>query len=230
MVDNMAIRRTLVHVLGSPCYEYTREAKIMKPRTYALLGTVLGVLVAATASATVPTLIIDPATRLLHGAEGVVVDGTNYNVNFEVGSCVSVFQGCTSTNEFTFHNSADALSASRALLDTVLIASPQGEFFRHREIFGCSSVPFPSVCGFFTPYGLDLSSSFPVLIAEATIGFRGTSLSPAFLDFDYSCCSGQPNVWAVWSAGVATVPESHEYALLLTGLAIVGYAAGRRRG
>jgi hypothetical protein len=55
----------------------------------------------------------------LQGANGVIVNGLSYNVEFVDGSCISLFDECNDVSDFTFNTAADADAASQALLDQV---------------------------------------------------------------------------------------------------------------
>lgn len=59
----------------------------------------------------------------LQGANGVTVNGFNYNVEFLDGSCVSLFGGCDEASDFAFNSADDADDASQALLDQVFNAA-----------------------------------------------------------------------------------------------------------
>jgi hypothetical protein len=67
----------------------------------------------------------------LHGAFGVDVGGTLYNVEFLDGTCIALFNGCDAVSDFTFQSSALAASASQALLDQVFLRWRFREFRLH---------------------------------------------------------------------------------------------------
>jgi hypothetical protein len=116
----------------------------------AQLGVVLSALalVAATADAA-PVLLVDPS-GVLRGASGVVVAGSLYDVEFVEGTCAQVFGACDPAH-FTFTTQIDALAASQALLDQVLLDGPAGAFDSNPTLtYGCT---FESNCFLFTPYG-----------------------------------------------------------------------------
>lgn len=57
----------------------------------------------------------------LIGAQGVVVNGNDYDVSFTDGTCVNVFGGCNELSDFAFTTLADATAAALALLGQVHI-------------------------------------------------------------------------------------------------------------
>lgn len=59
----------------------------------------------------------------LVGASGVDVGGTKYDVVFKDGTCIAIFDGCDRPYDFTFTSSAEAVAASQALLEQVLVGS-----------------------------------------------------------------------------------------------------------
>jgi hypothetical protein len=67
----------------------------------------------------------------LHGAFGVDVGGTLYNVEFLDGTCIALFNGCDAVSDFTFQSSALAAAASQALLDQVFLRWRFREFRLH---------------------------------------------------------------------------------------------------
>lgn len=72
------------------------------------------------------SLVLDGDGNLL-GASNVVVDGRNFDVSFEGGTCVDLYAGCTGS-PFDFMDEALALEAAQALLDQVFLDGPDGLF------------------------------------------------------------------------------------------------------
>ena len=64
----------------------------------------------------------------LMGASGVDVGGTLYDVEFVDGTCIDLFTGCDDVSDFTFPNAADASLAAQALIDSVFLDLPSGNF------------------------------------------------------------------------------------------------------
>jgi hypothetical protein len=114
----------------------------------ACLGTFV-VTLALASTANAATLLVN-GSGILTGATDVNVGGTLYDVEFVDGTCVALFDGCDSANDFDFSTEADALAASQALLDQVFVNTAQGSFDSDPSLtFGCSSTCFAS-----TPFGL----------------------------------------------------------------------------
>lgn len=55
----------------------------------------------------------------LRGANGVVVNGLTYNVEFRDGTCFSIYSGCDEATDFAFNSAAGATAASQALITQV---------------------------------------------------------------------------------------------------------------
>jgi len=81
-----------------------------------------------------PVLQVDIA-GILTGANGVDVGGALYDVTFSHGSCVDLYSGCDQLSDFTFTDGFDAVAASQALLDQVLVGVYDSDPSRTR---GCS--------------------------------------------------------------------------------------------
>lgn len=80
------------------------------------------------------TLIITDDGQLA-GATGVDVGGVLYDVEFRDGSCIDLFDGCNSPDDFAFQRPDgatslpdDVLAAGDALLEQVLFDVPDGAF------------------------------------------------------------------------------------------------------
>jgi hypothetical protein len=89
----------------------------------------------------------------LVGASDVNVGGGLYDVEFVDGKCLDLFNGCDSAADFTFNNGTDALLASQALLNEVLLDGSSGLFDAIPSLtMGCDD---PSVCSLLTPFAVD---------------------------------------------------------------------------
>ena len=150
---------------------------------------------------------------ILTGVDGVVVDGTNYNVTFVAGSCISVFNGCTSTSDFTF-GSSGAFDASSALV-SILSGGYDNSAFYGGIVDG-----YLQSDNILTPDGLTspLVDVFnAVVIAHSSNGPYGALIDPTIFYSD-----GSATAWAVWS-----VPEPGT--LFLFGAGLLGLGAFRQR-
>ena len=97
---------------------------------------------------------------VLMGASGVDVGGTFYDVQFQSGTCIDLFNGCDALSDFTFNSLASATLASQALLDQVFLDGAEGNFDTQPELAtGCTN---PQNCFALTPYsGLGFTGSLP---------------------------------------------------------------------
>ena len=94
------------------------------------------------------TLIVVDGELL--GASGVSVLGNLYNVEFRFGSCIDLYDGCDSPDDFPFNTVDEAISASLALLDQVFIDGVSGNFDSVPALsMGCENATW---CNAFTPY------------------------------------------------------------------------------
>ncbi len=57
----------------------------------------------------------------LTGAQGVLVNGGSYDVEFKEGSCYALYDLCTNSTQFVFNTAAAAQAASEALLSQVFV-------------------------------------------------------------------------------------------------------------
>ncbi len=117
-----------------------------------------------------------PVLVLLNGhiatAQGVVVDGKTYDVDFLDGFCTDVFLGCNASTSFAFDTVTQAKAASQALLDTVLLNLGTFETAfdgRFNLTNGCEGIPgvnFNS-CQIITPYGITVTGGGTNFVVEA---------------------------------------------------------------
>lgn len=166
----------------------------------------------------------------LAGASGVMVKGVSYDVTFVDGSCVALFSGCNEAGDFMFKTQVDAVAASAALLEQVLLDGPLGNFdTRPQDTVGCSYV---YVCSALTPYSRELDSVGVGMASNFTFPFflsdeAGWSTQDAGLDV-----TSVPHfVYAVWaeSAVPSAVPEPSTSMLLAMAGIVLGWSQ-RRRG
>ena len=97
-----------------------------------------------------PTLTVSSIGQLT-GARDVDVGGVLYDVTFTEGTCTQVFGTCESSS-FTFRTRDEAVLASLALLDQVLLDVAQGAFDSNAALtFGCD---VSALCVLLTAYAV----------------------------------------------------------------------------
>ena len=202
------------------------------------------------------TVQLDFVGDVLTGAQGVIVDGQTYDVQFEHGSCDVVFPdqcGLSPTELFTFTTKAGATDASQALLPLLPLA-PEGignaTFFVNSftplrpinstssigYIAGCSTTfaTFEARCHVETPYS---SNQNAVYFAAVVQGLAGNlNAVPFVIDPTTNNFAEQSptETWAVWTQETA-VPEPATLAILgagaagLVGARVRNPSARRRR-
>jgi hypothetical protein len=69
------------------------------------------------------TATLDVRDGMLYGASGVLVLGTSYDLQFEEGTCTSVFGSCAPADSPFWGKPEAAEAASQALLDQVLVGN-----------------------------------------------------------------------------------------------------------
>jgi hypothetical protein len=135
----------------------------------------------------------------LVGAFDVLVGTTLYDVVFQDGTCVDLFDGCDDSADFVFQTSGAANQASLALLGQVLL----GTYDDMPELTaGCENL---NVCYVTTPYGPSVPSGgdnfFPASVAQNESD-TGTDRTNFFSIWDMDPM-GTRWVFAIWTE----VPE-----------------------
>lgn len=157
----------------------------------------------------------------LFGATDVLVDGNLYDVRFVDGTCIDLFLGCNTNSDFTFHTPSEAVLASQALVQQVLLDGPLGNF--HSNSLLINDCDWEFGCMFLTPYSLrpTVNSYVDTAVAENfTSEPEGDPASFAYtgLNTDYDLRNSL-FTYAVWTPAV---PIPAPIALIALGLLGVG--------
>lgn len=138
----------------------------------------------------------------LVGATDVNVSGTLYDVALLDGSCFDLFNPCIITNfDFAFSTSAQALAASQALLDQVLIDGAEGIFDTFPRLTNGCEGGVTNDCDVVTPYGF-FGPLFPTVVnvALAINGFAAADSTALDIQLNSGpLAGGALSVWAVWT-------------------------------
>ncbi len=173
--------------------------------------------------------ILDIEDGQLVGASGVDVEGTLYDVRFVDGSCIELFDGCDEETDFDFDLEVDVELALQALLDSVFLDGPLGQFDSQPSLTaGCTS---EAVCNVVSPFVFDLElSRFESLLADngrPDPGGAEDSLNAFSAGVDVDFRDDGRFVFALWSES-KPVPEPNTLGLLGIGLMLCGLMRRRR--
>ena len=151
--------------------------------------------------------VLDIQGGQLVGARDVDVGGQLFDVTFEDGTCIDVFDGCDSNSDFLF-DEADAILASNALLDQVFLNSLFPNIDSTPNLtFGCSA----DNCATFTPFAI--ADPFLVLVSSAfnddadfnETDFQQLDMVERDRDLGSANATDIRRVYAVWSDPNATM-------------------------
>jgi hypothetical protein len=170
------------------------------------------------ASAHAAVLVIENGVLL--GANGVDVNGSNYNVLFATGTCANLFTGCDEQFDFAFNTAGDALAASIALRDQVFIGAFDTD---PTKTVNCTS----GTCYFYTPFGIINNQVQTHYYGNDTrIGSGPLSYNLGLLP-DYDLVPIGNRNYAIFSIGA--VPEPATWAFMIFGFGAIGGAMRRQR-
>jgi len=159
---------------------------------------------------------LDLRDGLLHGASDVDLNGVPYDVEFVDGTCVALFDGCATGEEFMFSTPAEARTASGALLDQVLLDTEEGAFDTIPALTaGCGAIG--QTCLILTPYSRFHHGRSNFVTVDAAL--NGPLFDAGFghsLDIRFDLRDDSETVWAIWTL----VPEPST--ALLIGIGLIG--------
>jgi hypothetical protein len=173
------------------------------------------------------TLVTDIDGKLM-GADGIDINGTEYNVDFVEGSCYSLFAPCLAGHEFTF-NINEALDASWALRNQVF-EIPEWSVYDSTPTMtnGCEGAVWS--CTIFTAYaaGADNMGSAMFENGDGLFFFNNvTTCGNCYKADDTADMAGA--VYAVWEEANGPSPVPVPAAAWLFGSGLLGLVGVARR-
>jgi len=175
--------------------------------------------------------VMDVRNGQLFGASDVNVNGMLYDVAFQNGTCIELYNGCDENTDFPFTNPLDLrdqtlpLAANAALLEQVFLDSPLGNFDTKPDLTnGCTAI---GGCTIFTPgdtNGIGGLGSWSVFNRNSINGDIATGSGRGLNNID---TRNRPDfTWAVWSKG-GPQPVPTPSAMLLMGSGLIGLVSWR---
>ena len=192
----------------------------------AILNCVLGLFLGLASAQAAPMLQVD-SNGILTGAARVVVEGKLYDLEFVDGNCESVFSGCNSATDFTFHTERAARAASRSLTELIFLDGAVGKFDTFPNLTnGCAAF---DLCVAFTPFSI--ISGAAVALGSANFNRLDDSLAfpemPTFFSITLADTTFENDtVWARWSPTLRVVPVPQTAICL--GVGLLALVATRR--
>jgi hypothetical protein len=160
----------------------------------------------------------------LTGANGVTVSGLTYNVSFMSGNCIEVFSGCNSNDFFQFHTSAEALNASKELLNQVFVNISGYDLDTNPFLTsGVKANPY-NLAWIITPYAINGKGYAGLVLTQVA---RNSSTEAS--DWASLCDCGMwdyqktqnTETYAVWSLAIQPVPEPANVAMIVLGIGLL---------
>lgn len=185
--------------------------------------TVIFLFCMAGSSANAATLnVID---NQLHGASGVIVGGSSYDVQF-VNTCAEAYGVCSPSAVLLFDNKADADLASQALLVQVFLDGVRGPFDTSPDrTFGIESTRGGAIVTF---YKIDTSDGDGFASTVINQPQNDDLFYPGSVWRDYDRFFEEHQfAYAKWT--VSTVPLPAAFPLYGAGIAILGFVGWRRQ-
>ncbi len=142
-----------------------------------------------------------------------MVNGTPYDVTFIDATCAVVFGVCDAAH-LPFTTQPDALAASSALFDQVLLDGALGDFDSRPELTnGCT---WNLNCYMVTPYQFNAGGLLLYVAANNNSPAQSVDFnSGGLLAPSYDSSADVNVVYVKWTPGVQSVPEANDTIFLL---------------
>lgn len=193
-------------------------------------------------AAAAATITLDANGRLT-GAQGVLVNGGSYDVEFRDGTCAALFDGCDSSADFVFAGQALGYAAALALNSQVFNAFAAIDL-DPTLTRGCENAGYAylgqryATCWVLTPLGLPQPGQVATYLVANDIrdGSDAVPVNSNYVLAPVTSTGGTDSsshytTWAVWRTAGAGTPQTvpEPSSLLLAGAGLLAAAAGARR-
>jgi len=182
-----------------------------------LAALAIGLFATISSQASAQTLEVDGG-GILDGVDGVVVDGSNYNVTFATGRCTAVFSPCDSSADFAFQTDSGANDAGNALAAILSTGTMNSSYSNGvvGEVGGNVTIITP-----FSVSGGTVTGDFLYLSPGSTADEGDLGLSSSF------AARGLDAAFADFTPAPTAVPEP--WTIMLFGAGLLGMGFIRRR-
>ncbi len=211
---------------------------VARPGLGALFLGLVFVLALAVAPVRAAVILNIDGSGQLTGAQNVDVNGTLYDVTFQAGTCIALFNGCDQVSDFAFTDLASAQAAATALMNTVFLDGSSGNFDTNPSLtFGCSIADPTVACAVLIPVGFttwDPNRVFGGAAFNAINEADDTTGGFSMLN-TYDLSNSVIDVYALFvpagsgGSGSTTTTVPEPASALLFGVGLVGLGMIRRR-
>jgi hypothetical protein len=165
-----------------------------------------------------PTLVVNGAGQLA-GARGLIVQGQSYDVQFADGTCAALFNGCTSSANFTFQT-APAADAAASALTEVFTDSALGLFDTNPGlVVGC--IGALTGCNTLIPYVFNGNFIITRAYNNGASSVEAGNPFTSQFSFRYAAFDSSTIVFDNFAIFAPSVPEVSTAAMFLAGLLLI---------